>query len=142
GRGWDDGAVRFGNRRGLGYELGFEWSEREPPAERHDVPRDLGRAGLAFQLGLQQRGGKWRGIDRQLEARPQVDERAEMILVRVSEHEAEHVASLLHQIADVRHDEIDAGQSVVGESNSEIDCDPLTAVLVAEAVDREIHADL
>jgi len=65
-----------------------------------------------------------------------------MILVRVGEHEAQNIASLLRQIADVRHDEIDAGQCVVGESNSEIDRDPLTVVLVAEAVDGEIHADL
>jgi len=49
---------------GHGYELDVERSERESAAERHDVHRDLGRAGLAFQLGLQQRGGKRRGIDR------------------------------------------------------------------------------
>src|SRR5262245_18376420 len=65
-----------------------------------------------------------------------------MILVRVREHDAEKIAALLLQVADVRHDEIDAGQRVVGESNPEIDRDPLPAVLVAEAVDREIHADL
>src|ERR1700751_440109 len=138
----DDEAVRFGNRMGHGYELDIEWSERESAAERDDVHRDLGRTRLALQLGLQQRGGKRCGVDRQLEPRPQVEQRAEMILVRVGEHEAENIASLLHQIADVRHDEIDAGQRVVSESNPEIDRDPLPAVLVTEAVDREIHADL
>src|SRR5262249_8205122 len=66
----------------------------------------------------------------------------EMILVRVREHDAEKIAALLLQVANVRHDEIDAGQRVVGESNPEIDRDPLPAVLLAEAVDREIHADL
>ena len=126
----DDEAVRFGNRMGHGYELDIEWSERESAPERHDVHRDLGRTGLAFQLGLQQRGGKRCGIDRQLEARPQVEQRAEMILVRVGEHEAENIASLLHQIADVRHDEIDTGQRVVSESNPEIDRDPLPTVFV------------
>ncbi len=65
-----------------------------------------------------------------------------MILVRVREHDAEKIAALLLQVADVRHNEIDARQRVVGESNPEIDRNPLPAMLVAEAVDREIHADL
>ena len=65
-----------------------------------------------------------------------------MILMGVGEHEAEKVAALLHQIADVGQDEIDAGQRIVGKGDAEIDRDPLPAVLVAEAVDREIHADL
>ena len=65
-----------------------------------------------------------------------------MILVRVGEHEAEKVAALLDQIADVGKDEIDAGKVVAGERDAEIDRDPLPAALVAEAVEREIHADL
>ena len=52
------------------------------------------------------------------------------------------IAALLHQIADVRQDEVDARQRVVGEGNAEIDRDPLAAVLLTETVDREIHADL
>src|SRR5207253_1719587 len=36
----------------------------------------------------------------------------------------------------------DSGQRVVGKSNAEIDRNPLPAMLVAEAVNREIHADL
>ena len=56
-----------------------------------------------------------------------------MILVRMGEHDAEKVAALLHQIADVRQDEIDAGQVVAGERHAEIDRDPLPAALVAEA---------
>jgi hypothetical protein len=65
-----------------------------------------------------------------------------MILVRMREHEAQKIAPLLHQVANVRHDEIDARQRIVGEGNAEIDRDPLPALLVAEAVDREIHTDL
>jgi hypothetical protein len=72
-RGADDEAIRFRDRMGHGYELDVERSEREPAAERHDVHLDLGRTRLALPLGLQQRGGKRRSIDRQLEARPQVE---------------------------------------------------------------------
>src|SRR5262249_2524160 len=109
GRGADDEAVRFRDRMGHGYELYIERTERESTAERHDVHWDLGRTWLAFPLGLQQRGGKRRGVDRQLEARPQIEQRAEMILVRVREHDAAKIAPFLLQIAAVRHDESDAG---------------------------------
>ena len=46
------------------------------------------------------------------------------------------IAALLHQKADVRHDEIDAGQVVAGEDDAEIDHDPLRRRAVAEAVER------
>ena len=65
-----------------------------------------------------------------------------MVLVRVREHDAENVFALLDQIADVRQDQIDARQVVAGEGHAEIDDDPLPAAFVAEAVEREIHADL
>src|SRR5262249_15074672 len=90
----------------------------------------------------EERGGERRRIDRELKLRPQVDERTKVILVRVGEHEAEQVAALLHEIADVRQDKVDAGQRLVGKGDAEIDRDPLPAPLVAEAVKGEIHADL
>ncbi len=60
-------------------------------------------------------------------------QRAEMILVRVREHDAEKVAALLDEEADVRQDEIDAGQVVAGERNAEVDRDPLPAALARRA---------
>src|SRR5262252_5485833 len=65
-----------------------------------------------------------------------------MILVRMGQHQAEEIVPFFHEIANVRHDEIDAGQRLVGKSNAKIDRDPLPALLVAEAINREIHADL
>ena len=113
------------------FDSGIEWAietssmsngtEREAAAERHDGDRNLRRARLAQPLGLEQRGGERRGVDRNLEPRPQIEHRAEMIFVGVGEHEAEQVAALLHQEADVRHDEIDAGQVVAAERDAEID---------------------
>ena len=64
----DDQAVRFRDRMGHGNELDIERPEREAAAERHDVHRDFRRARLALALGLQQRGGERRGVDRQLRA--------------------------------------------------------------------------
>ena len=70
-------------------------------------------------------------------------QRAEMILVRVGEHDADEILALLDQIADVGQDQIDAGQMLLaGERHAEIDREPLAAALVAEAVERQVHADL
>ena len=70
-------------------ELDVERPEREAAVERHDVDRDFRRARLALPLGLQQRRRERRRIDRHVEPRPQIDDRAEMVLVGVGEDEAE-----------------------------------------------------
>ena len=124
-------------------ELDRERVERQPAAERHDIDRDFRRAGLGQAAGLEQRRRKRRGVERHIEARPQVDERAHMVLVAVGEDEADDVAPLLDQIADVRQDEIDAGQMLFGrEGHAAIDDEPFAPPAVADAVDREIHPDL
>ena len=64
----DDETVRFRDRMRDRHELDVERAEREAAAERHDVDRDLRRARLALPLGLEQRGGERRGIDRNLAA--------------------------------------------------------------------------
>src|SRR6266480_3026230 len=138
----DDEPVRFRNGVSHRDQLYIERSKRKSAAEGYDVQRNVGRTRLALPLGFNQRRSKWRGIDRELEPWPQIEQRTEMILMRMGEHEAEKIVPLLHQVANVRHDEIDAGQRVVGKSNAEIDRNPLPALLVAEAVNREIHADL
>ena len=87
----------------------------EAAAERHDLDRHVGAPRLAQALRLEQRGRERRRVDRAAQPRPQVDQRAEMVLVRMRQHEAGEVAPLLHQERDVRHDQVDAGQVVAGE---------------------------
>ena len=107
------------------------------PATDEPKLRALGEA-----LGLEQRGGEGRGVDRHAQARPQVEDGAEMVLVRVGEHEGEKIVPLVEQTADVRHDQVDAGQIVAREGDAEVDREPLARILAAEAVEREVHADL
>ena len=84
-----------------------------------------GAPGSLGAFGLEQRGGEWRGVDRHLQPRPQIEQRAEMILMRVGEHEPGKILALLHQIADVGQDQIDAGQMLFGgERHAEIDRQP------------------
>src|SRR5262249_58085270 len=111
--------------------------------ERDDVDGNLRRARLAAALRLEQGGREWRGIDRHAKLRPEVEQRPEMILMRVREHDADEVAALLDQEPDVGKDEIDPGQQVLAsERHAEVDGEPGPAALGARAVDREIHPDL
>ena len=53
-----------------------------------------------------------------------------MILVRVGQHDAGDVAPLLHEIADVRQDQVDAGQVLLaGERHADVDDQPGAAPL-------------
>src|SRR5579863_2642511 len=113
------------------------------PAHRHDFDRNWRRAGLRRAFGLEQSRRERRGIERHLQPRPQIDQRAHMVLVTVGQDEANDVFALLDQIADVRQDEIDAGQMLLGRKrHTAIDDEPLSAPLVAKAVNREVHPDL
>ncbi len=125
------------------HQFDVERPDFKTAAALDDVDGDLRRARLARPLGFQQRGGERRGIDRQLEPWPQVDQRAEMVFVRVGQHQAGEILALLHQIADVGQDQVDARQVFFrGKRHAEIDRQPLTPARVADAVDRQIHADL
>src|SRR5271166_3521490 len=64
-----------------------------------------------------------------------------MVLVRMGDHERPDVALLTNEKADVRHDEIDAGQILAGEGDAEIDRDPGALARRPEPVKRQVHAD-
>src|SRR5262245_41926802 len=61
----------------------------------------------------------------------------------VGEHDAKQVPSLLDQVADVRIDQINAGQVLLpGDRHAEIDRQPRPPALGTEPVDAEIHSYL
>jgi len=66
-----------------------------------------------------------------------------MILVRVRQHQPDQVAEFLLEETDVGHYQIDARQMVfVAERHAEIDREQAALMPVAEAIDRQVHADL
>ncbi len=61
----------------------------------------------------------------------------------VRQHKTHEILPLLHQEADIRHHHIDARKMFfVAERHAEIDGEPATLLAIAEAVDRQVHADL
>ena len=87
------------------------------------IGTDLG-AGLAGDLCHQQVGGEGRRVDRHAQPRPQVDQRAEMILVGVGDDDADEVRALLLEIGDVGEDRDRRRAGRLGEGDAEIDRQP------------------
>ena len=66
-----------------------------------------------------------------------------MVFVAVGQHQTDDVFALLDQVADIRQDQIDPGQLLLGcKGHAAIDDQPLPPPRIAEAVDREVHPDL
>ncbi len=105
--------------------------------------RNFRRIALGLAFGLEQRGAELRRIDRASQLRPEIDDGAEMVLMGMRQHEAHQVLPLFLKESDVRHDQIDAGQMLlVTEGDAEVDRKPGALLALAEAIDRQVHADL
>jgi hypothetical protein len=124
-------------------ELDIERPEIDPPSRRHHRHRNFRRIPFGIALGLKQRSAELRRVDRAFQLRPEIDDGAEMIFVGVGQDQADEVLPFFFQKADIGHDEIDARQMLlVAEGYAEINRKPAALVSVAEAIDRQVHADL
>ncbi len=66
-----------------------------------------------------------------------------MIFMGMGQHQPDQILAFFFEKADVRHDEVDARQMLlVAEGHPEIDREPRALVAIAEAIDRQVHADL
>ncbi len=73
---------------GDGDRLYPEWTDRELLAGAIDIHRNLRRALLRLALGLKQSRGERRHPALHLEARPQIVQRAIVVLMRVGDDDA------------------------------------------------------
>jgi len=62
----------------------------------------------------QQPRREWRRVDRYPQARPQLGERAEMVLVCMGEQDADQIRAFGLDEGDVRQDQVDAGEMLLG----------------------------
>ena len=127
---------------GDGDEFDFERTDRHHGALRDDLERNFRRAGFVQTARLQQAGGEARRIDLDAKARPEFGKRADMILMRMGDDDADEVFLDLFDEFHVRQDQIDARQVVAGEGHADIDQQPFALLGGAEAIERAIHADL
>src|SRR5439155_14219488 len=141
-RGTNDQPVRFRDRMRHADEFDVERPDGESAVECDDIDRNVRCARLAPALGLEQRGREWGGVDRHLQLRPQIEEGAEMIFVRVGQDDAEEIAAFLDEIANIGEYEVYPGKIISRKCHPEIDRDPLPRVLLTEPVESEVHPDL
>ena len=121
--------------------LDFERADIDAVARLEDRHRNFGARAFIGALGFQHAGGERRGIDRHVEAGPEIVQRAIMVFMGVGDDDALEVLFLLGDIADVRQYQIDARQVRAGEGHAAIHHDPLALAFRPVAVKRQIHAD-
>ena len=136
--------VRIASALGSGIEwvrrdqLDIERPDREAARQRHLGDRHLAQQVGVAQLAPQHRGGERRRVDRAAQLRPEIGHGAEMILVRVGQHQADEIVAMLLDEGGIGHDHVDARHRLVAEGHAEIDHQPLAGI----AVEVEVHADL
>src|SRR4029434_9307362 len=125
------------------HQLNVERPHIEAATPSHGVHWDFRRTCLTGTFGFKQRSAEGGRVDWHLQARPKVEQCPKMILMRMSENQASDVVSLFHQVADIGEDQINARKMFLrGKGHAKVDSQPSASVLVAEAVNRQIHADL
>ena len=135
--------MRFRNRMRDRNEFDIEWADIDASAGRDHRHRDFWRIALGGAFGLEQRRAEFCRVDLAPQLWPEIDDRAEVVLMGVGQHQSHQVLPFLLQEGDVGHDQVNARQMLlVAEGDAEIDRQPGPLVAVAEAVDRQIHADL
>ena len=102
-------------------ELALELAEADLVAILDGALRDIAQLVLA-ELLSQQRQRQLRPDDRDISALPQqIWHRADMVLMTVGEHQADHIAQTFADGIESRQDQIDAWMIILGEQHSTID---------------------
>ncbi len=125
-----------------GDEFDREGADHDRLAELDDLHGDVGRARLAEPPRLDEFGGEAGHIDRRAQVRPKLDEGADVVLMRVGYDDPDQVLPRLLDKVEIRHDEIDAGHVLVGETYAEVDHQPSARARRPIAIKGAVHSDL
>src|SRR5690606_6161481 len=92
--------------------------------------------------GAQHARGERRGVNGCTEPRPHVDDRAEVVLVRMGQDDPDERTALLFDEAQIGKHDIDARLVLVREGQTEVDHEPAACVFRTNAVKVDVEADL
>ncbi len=125
------------------YEIDLIRTERQVAAEGNYLYTDDIFETRFLELVFDEMRGEGRGIERAAQLRPEMGDGADMIFMRVGQHDGTHVFALFGKVADIGHDEIDAGRgALAAEHHAAIDDDPIAIIGRTIAIGVEIHPDL
>ena len=137
GRGADGERVALGDGMGDRQVAHVEGTEAQAPTLGHLDERHLMEQPRLGELALEHAGGELGRVHRAAQALPQVGHGPEVILVGMGEHQSEQVVAALDDERGVGHDDVDAGMTLVGKGDAEVDHQPLAVV----TIEVEVHAD-
>ena len=98
-------------------------AEHRGVARFHFVQRGFFQQAMFFQLFLDDGQRKFRAVNRHIQFGKNVGNRADVIFVRVGQHDGPHFIFVLLQVADVRDDDVHAQQFLLGEHQSRVNHD-------------------
>ncbi len=134
----DDQRLCLGHRVRDGHEVQVERRHLEPAAGLDDGDLRLAlQAGLA-QLAAQHGGGEGGGVDRAAQLAPEMRHRADMVLVRVGDHQRRQAVAAVGDEGRVGHHDLDLRVFRPAEADAAIDGQPAAVA----AVKVEVHTDL
>ena len=93
---------------------------------------------VLFELFAHQRQRELRAVNRHVQIAKDVGNRADVVLVRVRQHDGAHHVLVLLQVSDVGDDDVHAQQFLLGEHQARVDHDNV----VAGAEGHHVHAEL
>ena len=142
GRRVDDDHRGFGDRMADRQELHGEGADARLGGARLDGGDGvLGQTRL-FKFQPAKGGGKFAGIDRLFQHRPQMRQRAKVVFMGVGDDDAIQPVHIIHQPGYVGHDHVDAGAAVhIRESDAQIDQQKPLLAGTAIAIDISVHTD-
>ena len=85
---------------------------------------------MLLQLQLDEPGGEAGAVDGHVDLLEDVGNGTDVVLVAVGDEQAPQAAVVLHEIADVGDDAVDAVHVVAGEGHAAVHHDDLAAVLI------------
>ena len=130
--------VPFRDRMGQRDIADFKRAQRKRLAVLDNVKLYLLQQIFLFQLFPHQFSGKGGGVNRAFQLWPQVGDGADVVLVAMGQNQPQQVLLAFFYKAQVRENQVDAGQGFSGKAGAEIDHQPFAQ----ETVKIEVHADL
>ncbi len=138
GRRGDRQRLRLRDRVGDLDEAKAERRQIEGSARRDHMDLHLVEKLRLGELAPQHGGGERRRVDRTAKPRPQPRDRADMVLMRVGDHQSEQLVAPFGDEARIGHHHLDLRVRRAAEADAAIDREPMPAA----AIKVQIHADL
>ena len=124
------------------HKFKIESANGKATGQRQHLDRDLVQKTRFAKLEAQDLGCEGRAINRLAQARPEPWQRAQMILMGVSQNDAGKSGAIGFKERQIGQDDVDSGLGLLAELHAQVDENPLPIVGWAQTIGIAVHADL